>query len=221
MTSRTLHALSLVLVAVTAGCGTSATARFYTLTATATSDGAAATRAAVVVGPVSVPASVDRPQFVVQVAPNRVEIDEFNRWAAPLNDAIAQVVANNLAVLLGTADVGTAPLAGVRPTHRVALDVQRFETVQGEAAVVDVVWAVRPTAGGDPRAGRTMAREPAPGNNFDALAAAHSRALAQVSRDIATAIRAVGDSTSATPQGRHPESDTRRKPQNPKGEGAR
>jgi len=197
MTSRTLHALSLVLVAVTAGCGTSATARFYTLTATATSDGGPATRSAVVVGPVSVPASVDRPQFVVQVAPNRVEIDEFNRWAAPLNDAIAQVVANNLAVLLGTADVATAPLATGAPTHRVTLDVQRFETVRGEAAVVDVVWAVRPTAGGSPRSGRTVAREPVQGTDFDALAAAHSRAFAQVSRDIAAAIRTAADAPAA------------------------
>jgi uncharacterized lipoprotein YmbA len=51
------------------------------------------------VGPVSVPASVDQPEFVVQVAPNRVEVDEFNRWATPLNDAIAQVVAGDLVKL--------------------------------------------------------------------------------------------------------------------------
>jgi uncharacterized lipoprotein YmbA len=32
-------------------------------------------RAAVMVGPVSVPAAVDRPEFVVQTAPNRVDVD--------------------------------------------------------------------------------------------------------------------------------------------------
>jgi uncharacterized lipoprotein YmbA len=33
---------------------------------------------------------------VVQTAPNRVDVDEFNRWTAPLNDAVAQVVAGDL-----------------------------------------------------------------------------------------------------------------------------
>ena len=38
--------------------------------------------------------------------------------------------------------------------------------------------------------GQTVAREAAQGAGFDALAAAHSRALAQVSGEIAPAIRA-------------------------------
>ncbi len=61
---------------------------------------------AVMIGAVSVPAAVDQPQFVVQVAPNRVEVDEFNRWAAPLNDSIARAVAGDLAVQLGTPERG-------------------------------------------------------------------------------------------------------------------
>ena len=54
------------------------------------------------IGSVSVPATVDQPQFVVQVAANRVEVDEFNRWAAPLSDSIARAVAGDLAAQLGT-----------------------------------------------------------------------------------------------------------------------
>ena len=73
------------------------------------------------------------PQFVVQVAPNRVEVDEFNRWAAPLNDSIARAVAGDLAALLGTPDVATAPLANFNPAYRVTINVQRFESVSGEA----------------------------------------------------------------------------------------
>ena len=70
------------------------------------------------------------------------------------------------------------------------IDVQRFDSVPGEAVLVDAVWAVRTTAGGEVRTGRTVAREAVPGKGFDALAAAHSRALAKVSADIAAAIRA-------------------------------
>ena len=39
--------------------------------------------------------------------------------------------------------------------------------------------------------GRAVAREAVPEKNYDALAAAHSRAVARLSRDIADAVRAL------------------------------
>jgi len=176
--------------AAAASCGTSAPARFYTLQSTAASDGAPAARYGVLVGPVSVPASVDRSEFVVQVAPNRVEIDEFNRWAAPLGESIARTVAGDLAVLLGTPDVATGPFANFDPDYRVTIDVQRFDSIQGGAVLVDAVWALRATAGGKTRSGHVVTREALQGEGFEAFAAAHSRALAKLAADIAAAIRA-------------------------------
>jgi uncharacterized lipoprotein YmbA len=176
------------LVATAAGCGASPAARFYTLSSTAKTEGATAAYA-VGVGPVTVPSEVDRPQIVVQVAPNRVEIDEFSRWAAPLEEGIARAVAGNLAVILGTPDVAAAPLASLTPEFRVTIDVQRFDSVRGQSVVVDAVWAVRRTAGEQTRSGRTIARETMDGVSVDGLAAAHSRALARLSADIAVAIR--------------------------------
>jgi len=195
MAKRLVAWLAAALVAAGAwGCGTSAPPRFYTLDSTAAADPtAAASDYGVLVGPVSVPASVDRPEFVVQVAPNRVELDEFNRWAGPLGDGIARAVAGDLAALLGTPDVATAPFANFDPTYRVTINVQRFDSLPGEAAVVEAVWTVRPTAGGEARSGRSVAREPVHGEGFDALAAAHSRALARLSRDIAAGLRAAAD----------------------------
>jgi len=173
-------------------CRASAPARFYTLDATATADGGApAGNYAVAVGPVSIPPLVDRPQFVVQVAPNRIALEEFNRWASPLDDNIARTVAGNLSVLLGTPRVATGPLAPrLSPTYQVALDIQRFESVPGQSVLVDAVWAVQKGTTGTARSGRTIAREPVEGTGFDALAAAHSRAIGKVSADIAAAIRA-------------------------------
>ena len=179
-----------LLAAVAAGCGPTAAARFYTLDATATAGTAPPARTSVLVGPVSVPAAVDRPQFVVQVAPNRVEIEEFNRWVAPLSEGIARAVAADLAILLGTSDVAAGSLTNFTPAQRVTIDVQRFDSVLGQEVLLDAVWAVRKTAGGQVRSGRTTAREALQGDGFDALAAAHSRALAKLSSDIATAIRA-------------------------------
>ena len=180
-----------MLTAVAASCTTTATSRFYTLESTANADGAAPSApGSVMIGPVTIPAAVDRPEFVIQVAPNRVEVEEFNRWVAPLGDSIARVVARNLAVILGTSDVAAGPLANFNPAYLVTIDVQRFDSTRGQATVLEAVWAVRKTAGGEPRSSRTVARETVQGDGFDALAAAHSRALAKLSSDIAAAIRA-------------------------------
>ena len=191
--ARIARAMSIALLAAAAAsCTTTATSRFYTLESTATADAAPSTAAqgSVMIGPVTIPAAVDRPEFVVQVAANRVEVEEFNRWVAPLSDSIARVVAANLVVILGTPNVAAAPLANFNPAYLVTIDVQRFDSIRGQAAVVEAVWTVRKIAGGETRSSRTVAREAVQGQDFDALAAAHSRALAKLSSDIATAIRA-------------------------------
>ena len=191
--ARIARAMSIALLAAAAAsCTTTATSRFYTLESTATADAAPSTAAqgSVMIGPVTIPAAVDRPEFVVQVAANRVEVEEFNRWVAPLSDSIARVVAGNLVVILGTPNVAAAPLANFNPAYLVTIDVQRFDSIRGQAAVVEAVWTVRKIAGGETRSSRTVAREAVQGQDFDALAAAHSRALAKLSSDIATAIRA-------------------------------
>lgn len=178
--------------AAAAGCGSSPPTNYYTLASTATADGSGAASASVgvLVGPVTVPASVDRPELVLSTAPNRIEVEEFDRWAAPLGEAIARTVASDLAALLGSGEVAVAPFANFDPAYRVTIDVQRFESVPGESARLEAVWVVRRTSGGATRSGRTAASEAAAGPGFDALAAAHSRALGRLSRDVAAAIRA-------------------------------
>src|SRR5271167_1337001 len=190
MARRIAQLISIALAAVVAvGCST-APSKFYSLSSTSAADGTPPTAVAVMVGPVTIPASVDQPEFVVQVAANRVQVDEFNRWVAPLGDAIARTVAGDLVVLLGTPEVASNQLANFVPDYRVTIDVQRFESVPGNAATLEAVWTVRKTVGGEIRSGRTVAREPVQGQSYDALAAAHSQALAQMSTDIAVAIRA-------------------------------
>jgi uncharacterized lipoprotein YmbA len=190
MARRTFHLVAIMLVAgAMLGCA-SAQPHFYTLDSTTAPGGAPPTHLAVLVGPVTVPASVDQPQFVVQVSANRVDVDEFNRWASPLNESIARALAGDLSSELATPAVTAAPLTNFTPDYRVSVDVQRFESIRGQEALIEAVWVVRSTTGGRARSGRTIAREPVQGDGFDALAAAHSRAIAKLSNDIAAAIRA-------------------------------
>jgi uncharacterized protein len=162
---------------------------FYTLTHTATSSPTTSSFS-VVVGPVSIPAIVDLPQIVLSTGPNQVSLDEFNRWASPLQNNISRVVAENLVAMLGTPRVSQFQQSlNADADYRVAIEVQSFESAPGEAATLNAVWIVRRTKGGKTETGRTTVREPANEKSYDALAAAHSRALGRMSQDIADVIR--------------------------------
>ena len=79
--------------------------------------------------------------------------------------------------------------ASVAADYRVLIDVQRFDSVLGEAVTVEALWVIRASAGGEARRGRSLVREPVNGSGYDALVAAHNRALATVSHEIAEALR--------------------------------
>jgi len=179
------------LVALGAGCASTPPSRFYTLSGTATPV-ATPSELSVVVGPVSVPAVVDRPQIVVRMGANQVRLDEFHRWASPLQGNIARVVAENLVAMLGTPRV-TLPSQSVNAEaeYRAAIEVQRFESALGETAMLDAVWTISRTKDGKSQTGRTTVREAVSETGYDALATAHSRALARLSRDIADAVRSL------------------------------
>ncbi len=179
------------LVILAAGCAATPASRFYTLSATIP-PAAASSDLSVVVGPVSVPTVVDRSQIVVRLGPNRVWLDEFNRWASPLPADIGRAVADNLVALLGTPRVMLwSQTVSPDADYRVAIEVQRFDSAPGEAATLDAVWTVSRTKDGKLQTGRTTVQEPAPEKSYEALAAAHSRAVARLSRDIADAVRAL------------------------------
>jgi len=184
--------ISCAMPILAAGCA-SPPSHFYTLSSTATpaaTSAATSSNLSVVVGPVSIPAIVDQPQIVVSTSANQVTLDEYNRWASPLQNNISRAVAENLVALLGTPRVSLFQQSlNAEADFRVAIEVQTFESAPGEAATLNVVWVVRRTRDGKAETGRTTVREPATDRSFDALAAAHSRALARLSQDIADTIR--------------------------------
>jgi len=135
---------------------------------------------------------VDRPQMVLTTGPNQVAIDEFNRWAAPLQNIISRAVAENLTVMLGASIVTLFPDAtSMDAAYRAVIDVQRFESASGDAATLDAVWLVKRVKDGTSETGRTTVREPAPEKDYTVLVAAHNRAIGRLSQDIANAVRAL------------------------------
>jgi uncharacterized lipoprotein YmbA len=173
-----------LLVLLTACVGNPPRERFFTLEAPEpplAAEGAPS----IAVGPVSVPDVVDRPQFVVRVGANQVALNEQARWAEPLKSAIARVVAANVASALSGRVVNARDSA---VDHRVTLDVQRFESTPGDSVLIDATWTVV-HENAQRRTGRSVASQKVAGKDYDALAAAHSAALAAISKEIAAAIQ--------------------------------
>ena len=191
-----LSVLALLLLSL-AGCGSSPKSSFYTLSSE-TSPGAATASVApysVALGAITLPAMLDRPQMVVRVDANRVEIDEFHRWAGPLQQELARVLAVNMAQALGVARVLTnADSAAASADYRVALDIQRFDSTPGSGVTVEAVWTVSRSARGGSRSGHALVQEPVTAKDYDALVAAHSRALSRISREIAKDVQALAAS---------------------------
>lgn len=191
MNRSVLIIVSLLIAAGLTGCGTSPPERFFTLASEPAPISAASTSPtaiAIVVGPVSVPELVDRPQFVVRSGANRVEIAEQSRWAAPLKHEIPRVIADHLGQFIeGARTMTSSSRAVVAADYRVTMDIKRFDSIPGESATIEAVWTVKGRDGASLE-GRSLAREMS-GAGYDELVQAHSRALTIVSRDIADAIK--------------------------------
>lgn len=183
---------ALVVAALLGGCSSSPKPSFYTLSSESAPTANAKASYSVAVGPLSLPGMLDRPQMVVRVDANRVEIDEFHRWAGPLQQELTRVIADDLGQALGVPMVLTSSQAGAGDAdYRVALDIQRFDTVLGSGVTVEAAWIVR-GKGGKQKVGHAVVQEPADkAGGYDALAAAHSRALAGISHDIAQDVQAL------------------------------
>jgi uncharacterized lipoprotein YmbA len=186
------RAVAIALLLLAGGCGSSPTVRYYTLGSDQSPEKADVSNSsvsayAVAVGPVTVPNAVDRPQFVIQVAPNRVALVDDQRWAEPLNSGIPRAIAADLARLLGVPTVmfPQDSLADVK--YRVAIEIRSFVSVPGDAATVEATWTVFGPHDAVKR-GQLLAREPVKESGYDALAAAHGRALLKVSREVAATI---------------------------------
>jgi uncharacterized lipoprotein YmbA len=150
------------------------------------------------VGPISVPAAVDRTSMVLSTGAHEVEISDRYRWAEPLRDGIARVVAETLSRELGSSRVLSSRMgAGTTVDYRVSIEVQRFDSSLEQGATLDALWTVTPRAGAA-RTGRTFVHEADSTHTPGGIAAAHGRALQRLAADIANAIRAAGAAKSTT-----------------------
>lgn len=145
------------------------------------------------IGPVVLPAYLDRPQLVLNDDGHHLRVLEHSRWAAPLPQLAAGTLAADLARALPHLVVYPYPQpAPQAPDLQVVLQVDALQAVPGQGVRLEGGWTVR-RAGRVAAAGRFDEQAAAAGNSLDALVAAHDRALAALADRLAPTLRRLAD----------------------------
>ena len=176
-----------------AGCGTTAPAKFYMLSAAPTSGAAGAVRGDKVigVGPVTLAEYLDRPQIVTRTSANRLELADGHRWAEPLTENVVRVLTENLSAVLRTDRVAAYPWKRSQAVDfQVRVQVVQFDAGPDGAVNLVARWSVQGRDGKELAPWRRSSFSiPAAPGNYESLVAAHSEALARLSRDMAAELQ--------------------------------
>ncbi|MEP7242248.1 MAG: PqiC family protein [Gammaproteobacteria bacterium] len=192
-------AVSLAALGVLGACASSPAVRFYTLSEVGGVGSAAAVPAAasdvapIRVARVGLPTELDRSQIVRRMDANRLEIQDLDRWAAPLDEMILRVLWSDLAARLPPNTMANAAAPAThQATRLLSVELQEFSGDSNCAVTLRGAWTLKlarqPAAGSDLQ-GLINTQVPSSGAcTVGALPAAMSQAIGQMSDGIAAAI---------------------------------
>lgn len=186
------------LVILIGACSSVSPPRFHTLMPVPASTAAMIAPAGAVaweVLPVTIPAQVDQPQWVVSTADGSLAVLEQERWIAPLGEEIRAAVAERLTQHLGT------PSAAVEPgkVWRIRIDVQRFDSAPGREVRLEATWTLSTSAA--PAAVlrcRSDFVQAIGAGGYPALASGHRQDVVRLADTVAEALKALSTGQART-----------------------
>ena len=136
-------------------------------------------------GPIRIPAYLDRPQIVTAASGQEYHLSEDHRWAERLDDNVARVTARNL----------TNDLPGVRivmhpwprepkPDVQISLTLQEMHVDARGQARMSALWSLR-VEGQETRHFQFNCNLPASVSDYAVMVEAQSQCLARLNRDMA------------------------------------
>lgn len=172
------------------GCLRSDPARFYILTSIvrAETDQTAKDRISLGVGPVTIPDYLDRPQIVTRAGLNEIRLAEFDKWAGSFKEAVSQTIAQNLSAMLNTDKIFVFPWRE-KPEYQAAVDIIRLDAGPGSNVTLEARWSLWEKEGTKMLMIKTShITMPMNGNSYETIVSSESRALEELSREIANHI---------------------------------
>ena len=141
-------------------------------------------------GPITLPKYLDRPQIVTRTGYNQLVLAEFDRWAEPLQENVARVLAETLSLLIPTDQVLLQ--AWSRSTsldYQVTVEVLQFEGWLGGESRLLALWSILDGAELTLWSQRASLNAPVGGREYEAMVVAMNQLLEWLSRDLARAIQ--------------------------------
>lgn len=168
--------------------------RFFTLVAmpgeppTADAGGGGASYG---IGPITLPAYLDRNEVAIRVSPSEIAFSLTDRWAESLSAGVSRVLLQNLSRMLGTDRIAVYPWVGeFRVDYQVRLEVLQLDCDRQGLGRLDARWGIFDGGSGRPLVLRTSRYEqPAKSESGPDRTAALSATLTRLSEDIAAALR--------------------------------
>jgi uncharacterized protein len=141
----------------------------------------------VLVGPVAIPAEIDRAQIVVRKGNHEVAINEQERWAVPLKEALPRLLAEELSRYFKyTRFVPVVSGISSAAKAQIAIDVTTFEVSYETGATVSLHWVYRSgTADRPPVEGDATAHSPVEKGSIESLLDGLRRATMEAADSIA------------------------------------
>jgi len=142
------------------------------------------------IGPLTLPALLDRKGIVTRAENNTVQIAEFDQWAAPLQNNVIAVLSKNVAALQPDAIVRAYPWSVYgNVDYRVIIDITRFDTQLGKSANLEASWAIMEeknhTIVGN---GQTKLQQPLNDPSYNSAAQGLSKLLSDLSQQLSMAL---------------------------------
>lgn len=185
---------SLLLFTIGGCVGKSPSSSFYRLNSVTDSQPGTlskkSTAIAIGVGPVTIADYLDQTKIVTRSSDNEIELAEFDRWSGSLQNNVAEVLAENLGILLGSEKISIYPWRSYVPVeYQVLVDVSRCDGRLGKDVVLAVRWSV--LKGREKQLvamKRSSINQAVDSPGYKGLVTAYSRALGELSLEITEAI---------------------------------
>lgn len=165
--------------------------RFYHLRVTTTVAATGGTTS-VGIGPIRMPAYLDRSHIMQRISDVEVAPREHDYWADPLGEQIQQILAEEVRLRAGLARVQLYPWRTVeKPDRRVDIDIRQFASDSAGAVELRARWEIRTTVE-PPRivaSGEDSWQEQAQGSDMADQVDAMSRALGALAGAISARLR--------------------------------
>jgi len=139
-------------------------------------------------GPIRIPAYLDRPQIVTAASAQEYRLSEDHRWAERLDDNIARVTARNLSNYLPTVRIVMHPWPREpKPDIQIALTLQEMHVDARGQIRMSALWSLRGN-GREPRGYQFNCNLPASISDYAVMVEAQSQCLARLNRAMAQEI---------------------------------